>query len=212
MLFIVFPLLELFFSRWIVVAVAKENLLNTPGFVSLANFKCIQMLPHPRLALDWLSLSFFDYWPISGLLLLCTELPENCIYLNQSELSNFFMYIIKDQTNYARMSVRNWPLMKKSPHPPAPPSHPTSCWLISTPCYSLVTRQGGYPYLNVSKTSRGILNHNLEPFTNAHVTYPACFTRYTSRFDYIERTQWLSLLLKVSNSYPTTGVSTDFSF
>ena len=60
-LFIVFPLLELFFSRWIVVAVAKENLLKTPGFVSLANFKCIQMLPHPRLALDWLSLSFFDY-------------------------------------------------------------------------------------------------------------------------------------------------------
>ena len=38
---------------------------------------------------------------MSGLLLLCTELtlfctelPENCIYLNQSELSNFFMYII----------------------------------------------------------------------------------------------------------------------
>ena len=38
----------------------------------------------------------------SGLLLLCTELtllcielPENCsIYLNQSELSNFFMYLI----------------------------------------------------------------------------------------------------------------------
>ena len=38
---------------------------------------------------------------MSGLLLLCTELtllyielPENCIYLNQSELSNFSMYII----------------------------------------------------------------------------------------------------------------------
>ena len=37
----------------------------------------------------------------SGLLLLCTELtlfcielPENCIYLNHSELSNFFMYLI----------------------------------------------------------------------------------------------------------------------
>ena len=28
------------------------------------------------------------------LTLFCTELPENCIYLNQSELSNFFMYII----------------------------------------------------------------------------------------------------------------------
>ena len=62
---------------------------------------------------------------MSGLLLLfteltlfCTELTENCIYLNQSELSNFFMYIIKEQTSYARMSVRNGPLMKKSPHPP----------------------------------------------------------------------------------------------
>ena len=56
------------------------------------------MLRHSRLAFDWLSVSFFDYWPIrmSGLLLLCTELtlfcielPENCIYLNQSEVSNF---------------------------------------------------------------------------------------------------------------------------
>ena len=41
---------------------------------------------------------------MSGLLLLCTELtlfctelPENCIYLNQSELSNFSMYIIRDK-------------------------------------------------------------------------------------------------------------------
>ena len=37
----------------------------------------------------------------SGLLLLCTELtlfcielPENCIYLHQSELRNFFIYLI----------------------------------------------------------------------------------------------------------------------
>ena len=28
------------------------------------------------------------------LTLFCIELPENCIYPNQSELSNFFMYII----------------------------------------------------------------------------------------------------------------------
>ena len=84
-------------------AVAKENLLETPAIVSLANFQRIQMLRHPRLAFDWLSASFFDYWPIrmSGLLLLCTELtlfwtewPEKCIYLNQSEPSNFFMCII----------------------------------------------------------------------------------------------------------------------
>ena len=40
-----------------------------------------------------------------GLLLLCTEstlfsieLPENCIYLSQSELSNFFIYLIRSAT------------------------------------------------------------------------------------------------------------------
>ena len=41
-----------------------------------------------------------------GLLLLCTELtlfcnelPENCIYLNKSELSSFFMYLINVKEN-----------------------------------------------------------------------------------------------------------------
>ena len=57
-----------------------------------------------------------NYWPIrmSGLLLLCTELtlfcielPENCIYLNQSELSNFFMYIIS-----AVMAAVNFELLR----------------------------------------------------------------------------------------------------
>ena len=43
-------------------AVAKENLLKTPAIVSLANFQIL--LRHPRLAFDWLSMSFFDYWPI----------------------------------------------------------------------------------------------------------------------------------------------------
>ena len=95
-LFTVFSLIELFFSCCIVTEVAKENLFKTLSIVSLANFQRIQALRHPRLTLDWLSVSFFDYWLIkmSGLLLLCTELPENCIYLSQSELSNFFMYII----------------------------------------------------------------------------------------------------------------------
>ena len=32
--------------------------------------------------------------------------------------------------------------------------------------------------------------HNFEPFKNAHVTYPACIRRYTSRIYYVERTQW----------------------
>ena len=127
MLFTVFSLLEVFFSDCIVVAVAKENLLETQAIVSLANFQHIQMLRHPRLAFDWLSVSFFDYWPIrmSGLLLLCTELtllcielPENCVYLNQSELSNFFMYIIRNSNEPRSWSwgkieeLKSFPIIK----------------------------------------------------------------------------------------------------
>ena len=128
-LFTVFSisLLGVFFSDCIVVAVAKENLLETQAIVSLANFQHIQMLRHPRLAFDWLSVSFFDYWPIrmSGLLLLCTELtlfctelPENCIYLNQSELSNFFMYIIRNSNEPRSWSwgkieeLKSFPIIK----------------------------------------------------------------------------------------------------
>ena len=103
---------------------AKENLLETPAIVSLAHFQRIQMLRHPRLAFDWLSASFFDYWPIrmSGLLLLCTELtlfcielPENCIYLNQSELSNFFMYIIRNSNEPRSWSWGKIEELKNSP-------------------------------------------------------------------------------------------------
>ena len=62
-LFTVFSLLELFSSCCIVDAVLKEGLLQTPAIVSLANFQSSQMLS-PRLAFDWLSMSFFDYWTI----------------------------------------------------------------------------------------------------------------------------------------------------
>ena len=37
--------------------------------------------------------------------LFCTELPENRIYLNQSELSNFSMYIIRCQTRDCKVST-----------------------------------------------------------------------------------------------------------
>ena len=50
-LFTVFSLLELFFSCC-PVPVAKENVLETPALVSLANFQRIQMLRLPRLAFD----------------------------------------------------------------------------------------------------------------------------------------------------------------
>ena len=58
-LFTVFLLLELFSSCCIVVAVVKEGLLQTPAIVSLANFQSSQMLRSPKLAFDWLSMSFF---------------------------------------------------------------------------------------------------------------------------------------------------------
>ena len=75
------------------------------------------MLRHPRLAFDWLSVSFFDYWPIrmSGLLFLYTELPENCICLNQSELSNFFMYIIRNSDEPRSWSWGKIEELKSSP-------------------------------------------------------------------------------------------------
>ena len=103
MLFTVFSLLELFFSYCIVVAVAKENLLETRAIVSPANFQRIQMLRHPRLAFDWLSVSFFDYWPIrmSGLLLLCTELTFLCIELPETA------FILTNQNWVNLLFIRN---------------------------------------------------------------------------------------------------------
>ena len=102
-LFTVSSLLELFLSCCIVITVAKEKLIEMPAIVLLANFQRIQMLRQLRLALDWLSVSLFIdqseclvfFIPLCAeLTLSCTELPECCLYLNQSELSNFFMYII----------------------------------------------------------------------------------------------------------------------
>ena len=104
MLFTVFSLLELFFSCYIVVAVAEKNLLKMPAIISSANFQLIQMLRHPTLAFDWLSVSFFEFRPIrmSGLLVLCTELTlfcielaENCIYLNQSVIFSCILLSLK---------------------------------------------------------------------------------------------------------------------
>ena len=37
------------------------------------------------------------YFLCTELTLVCIELPENCIYLYQSELSNFFMYITRNK-------------------------------------------------------------------------------------------------------------------
>ena len=53
----------------------------------------------------------------SGLLLLCAELtlfcmelPENCIYLNQSELCNFFIYLINRLIGYMKKITQRSPI------------------------------------------------------------------------------------------------------
>ena len=81
-------------------AVAKENLLKTPAIVSLANvqiskFCCDIQGSH---LIGYLRVSLIiDQSECLICFFLCTELPENCIYYNQSKLSNFSMYIISGQ-------------------------------------------------------------------------------------------------------------------
>ena len=61
---------------------------------------------------------------MSGCYYLCTELTlslvelfENCIYLNQSELSNFFTYIIiKEPKTRLEKCEKHSPAAQASPH------------------------------------------------------------------------------------------------
>ena len=84
------PLLELLFSCSIVVAVAttkKTNLKRRPLFRSqiFSISECC----------DIQGSHLIGYLRVSLIIdLFCIELPENCIFLNPSELSNFFMCII----------------------------------------------------------------------------------------------------------------------
>ena len=93
-------------------AVAKENLFKTPAIASLANLKfCCDIQGWHWIGYLWVfsimeqsecliynflctELTLF----CTELTLFCTEQPENCIYLNQSELSNVSMYIISLKT------------------------------------------------------------------------------------------------------------------
>ena len=87
-------------------AVAKENLLKTLAIVSLANFQRSQMLRHPRLVFDWLSVSFFDYWPIrmSGLLLCCTSSALN--YLKTAFILTNQNWVIFSCISLAQLSIQ----------------------------------------------------------------------------------------------------------
>ena len=76
----VFPVAVLL-SRW-----RKKTYLKRRPLLRSHIFSVFQMLRHPRLAFDCLSVIFFDYWPIrvSGLLLLCTELTLFCTELPEN--------------------------------------------------------------------------------------------------------------------------------
>ena len=94
--------------------------LKAPAIASLANvqmFKfCCEIQGSHLIGYLWVSLiidqseCLICYFLCTELTLFCTELtlfcielPENYIYLNQSELSNFSMYIIKETIdNFAR--------------------------------------------------------------------------------------------------------------
>ena len=95
-LFTVFLLLELFFSYCIVVGVLKENLLKTQAIVSLANFQHIQMLRHPRLTFDWLSVSFFGYWPV--------RMSSSLLSSSSSSLNNLKTAFILSNQNWVIFS------------------------------------------------------------------------------------------------------------
>ena len=73
-------------------AVTKENLLKTPAIVSLANFQifkfCCDIQGSHLIGYLWVSLiidqseCLICYFLCTELTLFCTELPENCNYLD----------------------------------------------------------------------------------------------------------------------------------
>ena len=105
-LFAVFSFLEQFFSSSTVVSVAKANVLQSPTIAVFARNWCgadPNFAPF-RLRI-WLALSEFlcllANQNVTFVTLFCTQLPffctvlpKNCTPLSQSQLRNFFMYII----------------------------------------------------------------------------------------------------------------------
>ena len=103
--FTVFSLFRVVFSCCIVVAVAKANLLKTPPLFRSQIFnvsKCCDiqgshLIGYPRgsLIIDQSECLVCDFL-CTELTLLCIELPENCIYHNQLEPSNFSGILLVD--------------------------------------------------------------------------------------------------------------------
>ena len=95
-----------FFSCVIVVRRRKKTYLKRRPLCRSQIFsvsKCCDIQGSHLIGYLWVSLiidqseCLICFFLCTELTLFCTELPENCIYLNQSELSNCFMYVISSR-------------------------------------------------------------------------------------------------------------------
>ena len=115
MLFTVFSLLELFFSCCIV---GERKPTWNAGHCFARKFSA-----YPNVATSeariWLAICEFLWLLTNQNVWFVTSLhwinPENCIYLNQSELSNFFMYIIRNSNEPRSWSWGKIEELKNSP-------------------------------------------------------------------------------------------------
>ena len=115
MLFTVFSLLELFFSCCII---GERKPTWNAGHCFARKFSA-----YPNVATTeariWLAICEFLWLLTNQNVWLVTSLhwinPENCIYLNQSELSNFFMYIITNSSEPWSWSWGKIEELKNSP-------------------------------------------------------------------------------------------------
>ena len=93
----------------------KTYLKHWPLFLSQIFKFCCDIQGSHLIGCLWVSLiidqseCLICYFLCTELTLFCTELPETCIYLNQSELSNFSMYIISQKINslHSILAIQN---------------------------------------------------------------------------------------------------------
>ena len=106
-----FSLFKLFFSCG---GEKKTYLKRRPLFRSQIFKFCCDIQGSHLIGYLWVSLiidqseCLICFFLCTELTLFCTELPENCIYLNQSELSNFSMYNINNKTAWHFTKLVLW--------------------------------------------------------------------------------------------------------
>ena len=115
MLFTVFSLLELFFSCCIV---GERKPTWNAGHCFARKFSVYPNVATSEASI-WLAICEFLWLLTNRNVWFVTSLhwinPENCIYLNQSELSNFFMYIIRNSNEPRSWSWGKIEELKNSP-------------------------------------------------------------------------------------------------